>query len=52
MAPRDPGPAAPSAAFYSRLHAALFLSAGLVLAAGLFTLFLFGHPHHPPRGRG
>jgi EmrB/QacA subfamily drug resistance transporter len=30
-------------AFYSGLHAALFLSAGLVFAAGLFTLFMFSH---------
>lgn len=37
-------------AFYSGLHAALFLSAGLVFAAGLFTLFLFGHRHRPPQG--
>ena len=37
-------------AFYSGLHAALFLSAGLVLAAGLFTLVMFGHRHRPERG--
>jgi len=34
-------------AFYSGLHAALFLSAGLVFAAGLFTLAMFGHRHQP-----
>ncbi len=34
-------------AFYAGLHAALFLSAGLVFAAGLFTLFMFGHRRHP-----
>jgi len=38
-------------AFYAGLHAALFLSAGLVFAAGLFTLFMFGHRHHPPGAR-
>ncbi len=30
-------------AFYSGLHAALLLSAGLVLAAGLFTLVMIEH---------
>ena len=35
-------------AFYSGLHAALFLAAALVLAAGLFTVFMFGH-HAPSR---
>ena len=35
-------------AFYAGLHAALFLSAGLVLAAGLFTIAMFGH--HPTPG--
>lgn len=32
-------------AFYAGLHAALFLSAGLVFAAGIFTLVMFGHRH-------
>ncbi len=32
-------------AFYAGLHAALYLSAFLVLAAGLFTLVAFGKPH-------
>jgi len=35
-------------AFYAGLHAALFLSAGLVLAAGLFTVLWFGRHHQPP----
>ncbi len=35
-------------AFYSGLHAALYLSAFLVLAAGLFTVVAFGQPHRPP----
>ncbi len=36
-------------AFYAGLHAALFLSAGLVFAAGLFTLAMFGaHAGHRP----
>ena len=35
-------------AFYAGLHAALFLSAALVLGAGLFTIALFGH--HPTPG--
>ena len=34
-------------AFYAGLHAALYLSAFLVLAAGLFTLVAFGKPHRP-----
>lgn len=32
-------------AFYAGLHAALYLSAFLVLAAGLFTVVAFGKPH-------
>jgi len=32
-------------AFYAGLHAALFLSAGLVFAAGLFTVLWFGSHH-------
>ena len=32
-------------AFYAGLHAALFLSAGLVFAAGLFTVVWFGSHH-------
>lgn len=32
-------------AFYASLHAALFLSAGLVFAAGLFTVLWFGSHH-------
>ena len=35
-------------AFYAGLHAALYLSAFLVLAAGLFTVVAFGQPHRPP----
>jgi hypothetical protein len=35
-------------AFYSGLHAALFLAAALVFAAGLFTLAMFGR-HVPSR---
>jgi|HubBroStandDraft_2_1064218.scaffolds.fasta_scaffold04079_5 EmrB/QacA subfamily drug resistance transporter len=38
-------------AFYSGLHAALFLAAGLVFAAGLFTLAMFGR-HVPSRTTG
>jgi len=43
-------------AFYAGLHAALFLSAGLVFAAGLFTVAWFGSHHDaaasgPPRER-
>jgi hypothetical protein len=38
-------------AFYSGLHAALFLAAALVFAAGLFTLAMFGH-HVPARTTG
>ena len=34
-------------AFYAGLHAALYLAAFLVLAAGLFTLVAFGTPHRP-----
>jgi hypothetical protein len=37
------------AAFYSGLQAALFLSAALVLAAGLFTIIMFRKPG-PPSG--
>ena len=36
------------AAFYSGLQAALFVSAGLVLAAGLFTLIMLKKPGPPP----
>ena len=39
-------------AFYAGLHAALFLSAGLVFAAGLFTLAVFGRHNQPARGTG
>ena len=41
-------------AFYAGLHAALYLSAFLVLAAGLFTVVAFGQPHraHRPPGPG
>ncbi len=35
-------------AFYDGLHAALFLSAGLVFAAGLFTVLWFGSHHSRP----
>lgn len=35
-------------AFYAGLHVALFLSAGLVFAAGLFTVIWFGRHHQPP----
>ncbi len=38
-------------AFYSGLHAALFLAAFLVLAAGLFTFVALGRPR-PPAGTG
>jgi EmrB/QacA subfamily drug resistance transporter len=38
-------------AFYAGLHAALFFSAGLVFAAGLFTLAMFGSRHRPGPGR-
>ena len=34
-------------AFYSGLHAALLLSACLVLAAGLFAFVDLGRPHQP-----
>lgn len=38
-------------AFYAGLRAALFLSAALVLAAGLFTIAMFGHHNTPGIGR-
>ncbi len=39
-------------AFYAGLHAALFLSAGLVFAAGLFTVLWFGRHQHPAAASG
>jgi hypothetical protein len=38
-------------AFYTGLHAALFLSAFLVFAAELLTLLMFGRQHHPHEDR-
>jgi len=35
-------------AFYAGLHTALFLSAGLVFTAGLFTVLWFGRHNQPP----
>jgi EmrB/QacA subfamily drug resistance transporter len=39
-------------AFYAGLHAALFLAAGLVFAAGLFTVLWFGRHQRQRRRRG
>lgn len=39
-------------AFYAGLHAALFQSAGLVFAAGLFTVLWFGSHQRQGRRRG
>ena len=39
-------------AFGTGLHAALYLSAGLVFAAGLFTVLWFGVHHQPPAPAG
>ena len=38
-------------AFYSGLHAALLVSAALVLAAGLFTVAVAGKRNRPPAGK-